>query len=112
MKAILNGYEYQLSTGYSVDEHKTRYFLNVITNSIDELIRVLGDKVTLEIPNEFVVNDLDIESIKKEYNTDKTICFVTLKKYPYEEVLNSQAEDIEAISQAIEELAEIIGGNE
>ena len=112
MNVILNGHEYRLSTGYSVDQQKTRYSLNLITDSIDDLIEVLGNKVTLEIPNEFVINNLDVESIEKKYGMDQSVCVVTLRQYPYEEVLNSQAEDIEAISQAIEELAEIIGGNE
>ena len=110
MNVIINGHEYMMNTGYSVDEHKERYFLNIITDSIDDLVEVLGDKVTLEIPNEFVINNLSIESVKKEFNSGDSICFVTLKKYPYEDVLKEQAADIEAISQAIEELAEIIGG--
>lgn len=112
MQAIINGQEYTLSVGYSYDKDKNRYFLSVITDSVDELIEVLGDAVTLEIPNEFVVAGLTMDSVTKVFEDGVSICKITLKKYPYEDVLKTQADDIEILSQAIVELAEIIGGGE
>ena len=112
MNAIINGHEYSLSTGYGVNEKKSEYYLNIITDSIDELIETIGDKATLEIPDDIVVTGLFLESIEKKFYEDNSVCSVTLSRYPYEEVLASQAEDIEAMAQAITELAEIIGGNE
>ena len=97
-----------LSSGYGVNDKKSKYYLNVITDSIDELIEVIGNEVTLEIPNEFVITGLSLESINKNFDNKNSVCSITLSLYPYEEVLSEQAEDIEVISQAIEEIGEII----
>ena len=112
MNAIINGHEYLLSTGYGMDDKKSKYYLNIITDSIDELIETIGNKATLEIPNEFVIAGLSLDSITKNFENDNSVCAVTLSRYPYEEILANQAEDLEAMAQAITELAEIIGGNE
>ena len=112
MNAIINGHEYSLSTGYGVDDKKRKYFLNVVTDSIDELIEVIGNEATLEIPDEFVVTGLSLESITKNFEDATSVCSVTLSLYPYKEVLASQAEDIEIMEEAIIELAELIGGDE
>lgn len=112
MNAIINGHEYLLSSGYGVDDKKSKYFLNVITDSIDELIEVIGNEATLEIPNQFVVTGLSLDSINKNFDNQNSFCSVILSRYPYEDVLSEQAEDIEVISQAIEELAELVAGDE
>lgn len=112
MDAIINGHEYLLSSGYGTDDKKSRYFLNVLTDSMDELIEVIGNEATLEIPNEFIVTGLKLESISRLFDDTESVCTVTLSRYPYEEVLASQAEDIETMAQAITELAEIIGGGD
>ena len=112
MNAIINGHEYLMSSGYGMDDKKNKYYLNIITDSIDELVDVIGDEATLEIPNELVVTGLSLNSITKNFIDANPVCSVTLSTYPYEDILNSHAEDIEAMAQAITELAEIIGGGE
>lgn len=112
MEIIINGQTYTMYSGYLQDKDKQRFYLKIIVDSVDDLIEVLGDSVNFEIPGELVVNNLTTDSITRSVIDGTTVCDISLKRYPYETVLNSQSEDIEAMSQAIIELAEIIGGDE
>ena len=111
MKVLINNVEFTL--------HEARLFtyvntveLYIVNNSVDEIIEAIGDSATVIIPNEYAHSDLVLDYVKRFWDASGSVCEVVFKPVPVKEIIDQHSEDLEIISGAIEELAELISGGE
>ena len=112
-KAIINGTEF-IARDYMpfVNEGGVDVLFFLYTDSIDSVIQAAGEKATIEIENEFIANDMKIERATMYWDNGTRACEIRFVPFTLTKVVQANTEDIDIISGAIEELAEIIGGNE
>ena len=109
----INGTDYQLNANGSPFSYNNGVLTLFITNnSTDAIVEACGEKATVTIPNEYMGKDLALDYVKRSFDKGNSVVEVVFKKYPIEETLKDQAGDIEMLSQAIIELAEIIAGGD
>lgn len=107
----INNYEYELkeTNPYVYDEETV--ILNVITDSVDELVTRIGTEATVVVPESIAWNGLIFNKISKSWN-EGPVCEIVFTFKNLVKTVETHTDDIEAISEAIVELAEIIGGGE
>ena len=112
MYATINGQEYQLRDyqpfGYT--DILTLYIINY--DSIDALVETIGESAVVSVPDECVWNEAILDHIVRFWDSGIPTLEVAFKPFPYEKTIRDHNVDIEVMSQAITELAEIIGGDE
>lgn len=111
MKAIINNVEFELHPNLPFTYTET-VELYIVNDSSDEIVEAIGDEATVIIPNEYTGNNLVLNYIRRYWDTGVSVCETVFKPVPVKEIVDKQGEDIEAMAQAITELAEIIGGGE
>lgn len=106
----INNHEYELkeTRPYIYDEETVT--LNVLTDSVDELVTVIGQEATVVIPENLAWNGLIFEKITKSWN-EGPVCEIIFRYKNLVQTVETHTDDIEAISEAVVELAEIIGGD-
>ena len=111
MKAIINNIEFELYQHLPFTYADTLE-LYIVNDSSDEIVNAIGEKATVVIPGEYTGNDLVLNYVRRSWDTGVSVCETVFRPIPVKEIVDKQGEDIEAMAQAITELAEIIGGDE
>lgn len=111
MNVKINNHEYELKENnpYSIGDNTV--ILNILTDSVDELVNIIGKEAVVVIPEDIAWNGLIFNKITRIWN-DSFMCEVVFSFKNLEKTVEDHTNDIEAMSEAIVELAEIIGGDE
>lgn len=109
--ALINGREFELYEHIPFTYRET-VELYIVNDSSDEIVDTIGDSATVVIPEEYTGTDLVLNYVRRYWDTGVSICETVFKPVPIRDIVNGHTDDIEAISGAIEELAEIISGGD
>ena len=112
MIAIINNHEFQLHESNPYQITPDLIILNILTDSVDELVEIIGDDASVIVKDEFIENSLVLDKITRFWESGRPVCEVIFSGLPVNKTLKEHSDDIETIAQAIQELAEIIGGDE
>lgn len=110
-KAIINGQEFEARSyvPFFYDNGNMTATFYVYSDSIDEIVNLVGDKATIEIPNEFLAHDMRLTRILRYYDNGDSTCEVEFMPFDLRKTVQNNVDDIELVSQAVTELASIVG---
>lgn len=110
-KAYINGREFNARDyiPYYYDHGNMTATLYVYSDSVDDIVELIGEKAIIEVPNEFVARDMKLSRILRYYDNGISTCDIEFIPYDIVRNVQTNTDGIEIVSQAITELAEIIG---
>lgn len=104
---IINSTEFDLFSYFQTNKGVS---INLLNTDIDSIETAVNDSATVQIGDEYKGYNLVLKSITKEYTDQGDTYRVELHDAGVEKLIEQAQADIEMNSDAIAELAEIIGG--